>query len=284
MKDKALDISHSQVPIGWKWPILLWPYVAAGLLLFLGTITPEPFIYSVPNVTHLAFLETPWAYAMLHLFAFVPVFLLSFDRKVHFYTSWRFLLPAILIMGGFFIVWDAYKTLVGVWGFNSHYVSGGSLWNMPWEEWMFYLTVPFASLFIYECLNAYFPSDPFQKWDKPITLGIVVLCFLCALLSFDKAYPSTTFILTGGFVLYHWLYVPNTYRTRFYRAYLVILIPFLLVDGVLTGCFTKEPVVVYNPAEFLNLLIVSVPVEDAVYGFLHLFGVCYWLEWFRREK
>ncbi|HPH20418.1 MAG TPA: lycopene cyclase domain-containing protein, partial [Haliscomenobacter sp.] len=81
---------------------------------------------------------------------------------------------------------------------------------------------------------------------------------------------------------YHWLYVPNTYRTRFYRAFLVILIPFLLVDGVLTGGFTQQPVVVYNPAEFMGIRIVSVPVEDAVYGFLHLFGVCYWMEWLRK--
>jgi hypothetical protein len=53
---------------------------------------------------------------------------------------------------------------------------------------------------------------------------------------------------------------------------------------VLTGGFLAEPIIVYNPAEFMNLRIVSIPVEDAVYGFLHLFGVCYWIEWWRGDK
>lgn len=271
-----------KIALRWKWPLLLWPYLAVGALLLFGEINPEPLVYDVPTVIKLSFLETQWTYAYLHAFAFIPVFLLSFDRKVHYYTEWKFLFPAIFIMGIFFIVWDAYKTLSGVWGFNANYITSGSLWYLPWEEWMFFLTVPFASIFIYACLNAYFPGDPLQKWDKPLTLGIIILCSLLALLTIDKAYSSTTFILTGGFMLYHWLYVPNTYRTRFYRAFLVILIPFLLVDGVLTGGFTQQPVVVYNPAEFMGIRIVSVPVEDAVYGFLHLFGVCYWMEWLRK--
>lgn len=267
----------------WKWPILLWPYLlVAGLWLF-GTISPEPLVYLVPTLGKISFLETHWAYAYLHIFAFVPVFFLSFDRKVHYYRSWLYLAPSILIMGAFFIAWDVYKTLAGVWDFNPPYIVGSKLLYLPWEEWLFFLTVPFASIFIYECLNAYFPGDPLAKWDKPITIGLIVGCFAVSLLNINKAYTSTTFILTGGFMLYHWYFVANTYRTRFYRAFLVILIPFLLVDGVLTGGFTQAPIVLYNPAEFMNIRILSVPIEDAVYGFLHLFGVCYWLEWLHKR-
>jgi len=64
---------------------------------------------------------------------------------------------------------------------------------------------------------------------------------------------------------------------------LVFLIHFLLVDGVLRGGFTKEPIVLYNPEEYMGIRILSVPFEDAVYGFLLLFGVCYWLEWLRKN-
>jgi lycopene cyclase domain-containing protein len=282
MKTSLAKPLLSRMSERWKWPILALPYLLIALRYFLDTVEPDPLVYEVPNVTQLPFLETHWAYALLHLFAFVPVFLLSFDRKVHYYTEWKFLFPAILIMGGFFIGWDAYKTIVGVWGFNEHYITKGSLLYLPWEEWMFFLTVPFASIFIYECLNAYFPRDPLQKWDKAITLGLIGSCFLLALITIDKTYSSITFILTGGFLLYHWLYVPNTYRTLFYRAFLVILVPFLLVDGVLTGGFTQEPIIVYNPSEFMGIRLVSIPIEDAVYGFLHLFGVCYWMEWLRK--
>lgn len=240
-------------------------------------------VFEVNKLIHLSFLETEWAYAFLHIFAFVPVFLLSFDQKVHYASSWRYLFPAIAIMGAWFIVWDAGKTVMGVWGFNERYITSGRLLFLPWEEWLFFFSVPFASIFIYECLNAYFPGDPLAPYDKPITFGIIGSCLLLALFNIDKTYSSTTFVLTGGFMLYHWLYFPNTYRTLFYRAFSVIIIPFLLVDGALTGAFLNEPIIVYNPAEFLNLRIVSIPVEDAVYGFLHLFGICYWLEWFRKR-
>lgn len=267
----------------WKWPVLLWPYVVVALLWAFIPVVPEGLVYQVPKLTELGFLETRLAYAYLHLFAFVPVFLLSFDRKVHYYKSWLYLWPAILIMCTFFIAWDVYKTLSGVWGFNENYISGWKLLYLPWEEWLFFLTVPFASIFIYECLNAYFPSDPLAKWDKVITLSLIITSFVLGLWHLNKAYTSTTFILTGGFLLYHWLYIPNTYRTLFYRAFLVILVPFLLVDGALTGCFSSAPVVLYNPAEFMGIRIVSIPVEDAVYGFLLLFGVCYWLEWLRKR-
>lgn len=267
----------------WKWPLLLGPYVVVTLLWIFSAVASEALVDQVPKLTELTLLETRWAYAYLHVFSFVPVFLLSFDRKVHYYTSWIYLLPAILIMGGFFIAWDVYKTLAGVWGFNEGYISGWRLIYLPWEEWMFFLTVPFASIFIYECLNAYFPGDPLAKWDKIITLSLIVISFILGTWHWDKAYTSTTFILTGGFLLYHWLYVANTYRTRFYRAYLIILIPFLLVDGALTGSFSSAPVVLYNPAEFMGIRIVSIPLEDAVYGFLLLFGVCYWLEWLRKR-
>ena len=54
-------------------------------------------------------------------------------------------------------------------------------------------------------------------------------------------------------------------RSRFYFAYLVGWLPFLLVDGALTGALQQEPVILYNPEEFLNLRIVSIPIEDSIY-------------------
>ena len=48
-------------------------------------------------------------------------FLLSFDRKVHFYTNWKFLFPAITIVALIFMVWDQVFTQEAIWGFNETY-------------------------------------------------------------------------------------------------------------------------------------------------------------------
>ena len=52
--------------------------------------------------------------------------------------------------------------------------------------------------------------------------------------------------------------------TAFLLAYLIILIPFLLVNGLLTAI----PVVLYNDSENLGIRLYTIPVEDIFYGML----------------
>ncbi len=251
----------------------LWPFLVVGMCWSLDKVMPGQLDFSNRSWVRLSFLEVPWTYAILHVCSIVPVFMLSFDKKVHYFRTWPRLFPAILVMGALFIVGDAFFGHVGVWGFNDNYLLGGGLLGLPWEEWLFFVTVPFASFFIYSCLNAYFPKDILAPWDKPITLILGIVLIVLGIVHIGRLYTATTFLLSGGYLLYHYIYVPNTYRTLFYRAYLFILVPFLLVNGVLTGACTVAPVVVYNPEEFMGLRLISIPLEDAVYGFLLLFGV-----------
>lgn len=58
---------------------------------------------------------------------------------------------------------------------------------------------------------------------------------------------------------------------RFYITYLVILIPFFIVNGILTGSFIEGEVVWYNPSEITGLRIFTVPFEDIMYGFSLIF-------------
>ena len=55
---------------------------------------------------------------------------------------------------------------------------------------------------------------------------------------------------------------------RFYLAYLVVLIPFFAVNGVLTGSFIEEEVVWYNSSGNLSIRLFTIPIEDAAYGLL----------------
>lgn len=249
---------------------LVFPLLLVAVIWGVDTISQVPLVLDVPVVTQISAFETRWLYLGLHIFSFIPVFLLSFDKRVHYHTIWKKLFPAIILIAIPFIFWDMIFTAWRVWGFNEVYHHKFTVLGLPIEELLFFIIIPFSSLFIYQCLLYYFPRDVLAPADRLISLGFGGLLMLVGLVYWNRIYTSTTFLLTGGFMIAHYLYFENTYRTRFYLSYLIIWVPFLIVDGVLTGGYTEQPVVIYHPQEFLNLRITSVPLEDSIYGLLLL--------------
>jgi lycopene cyclase domain-containing protein len=164
-------------------------------------------------------------------------------------------------------------TFYGVWGFNPKYLAGIHFLRLPIEEWMFFVSVPFACVFIYECLNAYFPEDSLDRVETWITNFLILVFGLTALFYYTKPYTFLTFGLSSVFLILHRRYGTKFVRKRFYLSYIVVLIPFLLVNGVLTGAFTEEPIVAYSEQAFMGKRIFTIPVEDSIYGFLLLMSI-----------
>jgi len=207
-----------------------------------------------------------YIYLYLNIFTILFPVLLSFDRKVAFYKKWPALFPAILANALFFILWDSFFTSIGVWGFNEKYLVGLYLFNLPIEEILFFVTVPYACVFIYEVLNAYISRDLLQPYAKSLTFFLILLLPLVAVFNIGRLYTSVTFVLLTLMLLVHLRYFGSHLLGRFYLAYLVHLVPFLLVNGVLTYL----PVVWYNNAYNLGLRIGAIPVEDVFYSMLML--------------
>lgn len=252
------------------------PWILVGLSIVLGFRFFGPFQsfqYDVPQWGQWPSLETPWLYAILHLVSFLPVFLLSFDKKVHYYTRWKTMAFPVLGVALCFIAWDVVFTHWKVWGFNDRYLSGWHLLGLPWEEWLFFFTIPFASIFIYECLRAYLPASFLPLREKWISIGLVLLLVGMALAFYSRIYTSVTCLLTAAFLVWHLLFEKGNWRPWFYLSFIVTLIPFQLIDGILTGGFTEQPVVLYNPEDFSGWRLMSIPVEDAIYGMLLLMSI-----------
>lgn len=245
-------------------------------------VKPQNFVWQVPQTYLFSFLETRFLYLYLHLFALIPVLALSFDRRVHFHTYWKALFPALFIVASVFWIWDIFKTAVGVWGFNPLYYTF-LLINLPIEEWFFFITFPFASVFIYECLNAYFPRNRLASVEPYLTPTLIVFFLFIGIFYWQHAYTATTFLACSGFLLHHYIYVTPRYRSRFYRSLLIGYIPFVIVNGVLTGTFTQQPVVIYNPEEYLGIRFISIPLDDFAYNFILQLAVITLYEFFKAK-
>ena len=262
---------------------------AVGLALIVGhwcldTVLPNQLLLEVPRVTEIGFFETKYLYFLMHLFPIIPIVALSFDKKVAYYKQWKFVFPAVFVVAIPFWIWDVFKTSEQVWGFNPRYYTL-LIGNLPIEEWLFFITFPWASLFIYECMNCYFNKSQiiifFDKIDTLWSGFLIVFFLLIGALWWGHLYTVTTFWTAGFLLLLQFLYGKKSVRLKFYRCLPIMFVPFILVNAVLSGYFTAQPLVIYNPAEYLGYRFLSIPLDDFVYNFSLELGVVVAYEWFK---
>ena len=207
-----------------------------------------------------------YTYLLVNLFTILIPFLFSFHPKLKFHKTWAAFFPAVFITGLVFVLWDMRFTQLGVWGFNERYLTGYQIGNLPVEEVLFFFCIPYACVFTFHCLDLFFKGIGGPKMQKINTLILVSFLLILGSLNFSKIYTATTFLSFALLLLYAQFLLKITWLTRFYVIYGILLIPFFIVNGILTGSWIEEQVVWYNPEDFMNFRIGTIPVEDAFYG------------------
>lgn len=218
-------------------------------------------------------------YLLINFLTVLFPVILSFDKRVRFYQSWKYIFPGLLISGLLFLFWDYLFTIYGVWSFNPDYIRGIYFLNLPIEEILFFVTVPFACIFIYECLNYYIKRDLLASVSVYITYLLIGLCAVLLLLYYDKVYSLITFGLLLVILLLAQFVFKLKFLSRFYLAYLVSLIPFYIVNGLLTSI----PVVIYNNEENMAFRVGTIPFEDHFYSMAMLLLNIMFFEYFRNR-
>ena len=210
-----------------------------------------------------------WYYLALDLFSLSFPLIRSFENKLKFYTKLKYLFPALLFANIIYIPWDIWFTKTGIWGFNQDYLLGYSLFSLPLEEWLFFLVIPYACFFIYEVGLYFFKLKPFNTapvYHALLALVLLVLGFR----NMDQTYTTLTFWGCAFTLILANMLIKEARWNYFWLMYGLSLIPFLLVNGALTGAFTPEPVVWYNNTENLGIRLVTIPIEDTVYLLFYL--------------
>src|SRR5690606_27406594 len=121
-------------------------------------------------------------------------FLFSFHPKLKFYKLWKYFFPATFIMMAFFIPWDINFTQNGIWGFNEKYLSGIKLGNLPLEEWLFFICIPYACIFTIYAFKNMLPKFSISEKTTQIVYFLLQTILIATLLYFyDRLYTAVNF-------------------------------------------------------------------------------------------
>jgi lycopene cyclase domain-containing protein len=228
--------------------------------------------------------DPKYTYLLVNLASILFPFLFSFHPKSDFSKKWRHLWIAILIPGVIFLVWDEWFTQLGIWGFNESYLSGIYIGSLPIEEILFFICIPYACVFTYEALNYLVKSDFLDHSQSYISATLILGSALLAAANSNKWYTCTTFLGLALLVFALQFIWKVNFLGKFYFSYLFLLIPFFIVNGILTGSWLKEPVVWYNDSENLQIRLGTIPLEDTFYGMLLILMNVSILEWLQGKR
>ena len=222
-------------------------------------------------------------YLILNIASFIIPFAYSFEKKMHFIRWWKSVFLSIFIVAGFFIFWDVIFTRYGVWGFNPDYHLGIDIAGLPIEEILFFICIPYASIFTHYAFIYFFENAKLtDKLTKYINIGLLIIAIFVLFYAFPKKYTTVTFSIFILLMGYSLLKKPPI-LSQFYITFLIILIPFFIVNGILTGSFIDNEVVWYNNDENLKIRLFTIPIEDAVYAFNMLYPGLLLIEFFKKK-
>lgn len=206
-------------------------------------------------------------YLWIDLLSISVPFLVSFHPRIQLYKRWKALFLAILITLIPFIIWDACFTVQGYWGFNERYLAGWDLLYLPVEEWLFFICIPYACVFTHLSILEINPKLGLkEEVTKAITFSLYTIFIVLLVFNFDKAYTSVDMIFAIIVLTLVKQFNPKLLQS-FYLTFIFMLIPFFIVNGVLTGTGIEGNIVWYNNDENLGIRLGTIPVEDTVYAF-----------------
>jgi lycopene cyclase domain-containing protein len=209
-----------------------------------------------------------FTYLLINFLTIIICFIFSFDKRIRFDRYFKPFIWASILVAIPFIIWDIWFTDQGVWWFNTKYTLGISIFNLPLEECLFFICIPFSCVFTYYCLTKFFNLDWANGFNNIIVFVTIIVCAVIALLYHDKLYTFTTALVTIGTMVYFHFINKQEWIGEASVIYTILMLGFLPVNGVLTGTGLESPIVNYNSAEFLNIRIGTIPIEDAVYGYV----------------
>jgi lycopene cyclase domain-containing protein len=209
-----------------------------------------------------------YTYLIIDFFTVLVPLLFSFHPKNRFIANWKAIFTSILLIALPFVVWDAWFTEIGVWGFNDNYLIGLRFFDLPIEEILFFICIPYACLFTFHTITPLVKPPTKAKLVNIISFVLALLFSIISIMNTQHWYTALTFGFLAATIILVRAFVNPKWMGKFYLSYLILLVPFFVVNGILTGTGLESPVVWYNPDEIIGFRLLTIPIEDIFYGML----------------
>ena len=187
-----------------------------------------------------------------------------FSRRIRYVSRWglKLLVNGIVMIP--YVIWDAIVT-GSHWWFNDAYTLDFRLLGLPIGEWIFFITVPFGCLLVWETLpytDSWLVQLKYLRYVRAvlyiaIPIGIWVF-------STGRHYTGLVLLCLGILGGMDTLLNVNLLLQPKTILYLGIVTCLILVFN---GYLTARPVVLYGEAYQTGFRILTIPIEDFVYGF-----------------
>ncbi len=206
-----------------------------------------------------------YEYLIFNLIVIGGPLLFSFDSRYAYYRKWPRVFLSLALPMAFFVSWDA--LVAGRhWWFNELYTTNIKIAGLPLGEWLFFITVPFSCLFIWEIIRN-------EKRHESKQLGflypILFACIPLGIIVFmtGKEYTGLVLITFGLTALLEKLLKTDLLLRPVTYVFFAIIIGLILVFN---GYLTARPVVLYGETYQIGFRVITIPIEDFGYGIVHL--------------
>lgn len=221
-----------------------------------------------------------YTFLLLNLFVVLIPFVLALDKKAIGIASLKSIILPSLIVAFVFSEIPVFLTGLRVWSFNPAYLIGVSYRGLPLEEYLFIFTSSFTGLGIYNYLNTKFPKNDLQKFSLALSHLMIGICIAFLFFAYAKWYTVITF--ASLLLLLIGVEYVNTLRFmyRFYRAFVVSLIPFYCCYGIICNL----PIIQYDERQNVGFNLAKIPFENHFLMMAMLLLSVYLFEVFKSRK
>lgn len=179
---------------------------------------------------------------------------------------------AILLTAFAFIAWDISVTVI-FWTFNSVFTLGPQIGGVPFEEVLFFFVVPFGCLTLWVNVRQRWTNCALHK-TLPYTLSGIACILGMVGLGMHRYYTGAVFTSFAICPPIDVLLQTKLFRRSVFLSFLVFTI---LLTFIFNLYLTARPIVFYNPLMKTGIDILTIPIEDFIYGvvLITLMVICY---------